>query len=244
MTTVVCEKEYKTGFHIGYFRDSPGDAPVFVVSGVESEGGKLTVLGDNIFAAVYHHLSAKLDTLDPFQRSKVAQVVEKIKLWVNRAMMEGNSHSLNLEKRSAAMKNRDRLKVAVSFHGAGIVVPYNKQTEVGYREIPETPASLRKILKNVVEAESDADLDKALDVLQEIVTNVQFANDEGDPGMGLELGIDLLCYGGSRLHNTIKHLLGVAYELLDREDFAKITNCHLDRRTKGTEQDSFAKWRN
>ena len=69
MTTVVCEKEYKTGFHIGYFRDTPGDAPVFVVSGVESEGGKLTVLGDNIFAAVYHHLSAKLDTLDPFQRS-------------------------------------------------------------------------------------------------------------------------------------------------------------------------------
>ena len=141
------------------------------------------------------------------------------------------------------MKNRDRLKVAVSFHGAGIVVPYNKQTEVGYREIPETNASLKKILKNVVEADTDSDLDKALDVLQEIVTNVQFANDEGDPGMGLELGIDLLCHGGERLHNTIKHLLGVAYELLNREDFAKIVDCHLQRREKGVEQDSFSKWR-
>ena len=141
------------------------------------------------------------------------------------------------------MKNRDRLKVAVSFHGAGIVVPYNKQTEVGYREIPETNASLKKILKNVVEADTDSDLDKALDVLQEIVTNVQFANDEGDPGMGLELGIDLLCHGGERLHNTIKHLLGVAYELLNREDFALIVNSHLQRREKGVEQDSFSKWR-
>ena len=41
---------------------------------------------------------------------------------------------------------------------------------------------MKKILKNVVEAENEKDLDSALDVLQEIVTNVQFANDEGDPG--------------------------------------------------------------
>ena len=114
---------------------------------------------------------------------------------------------------------------------------------MGYREIPETTASLKKILKNVVEAETDCDRDKALDVLQEIVTNVQFANDEGDPGMGLELGLDLLCYGGERLHNTIRHLLGVAYELLDRDEFGKIINCHLQRRRKGLEQDSFARWR-
>ena len=130
MTTVVCETEYKSGFHIGYMRDSPKEAPVFLVSGVESEGAKLTVLGDNIFAAVFHHLSSKLDSLDPFHRSKVAAVAEKIKQWVNRAMMEGNNHSLNLDKKSVSMKSRDRKKVATTFHGAGIVVPYNKQTEV------------------------------------------------------------------------------------------------------------------
>ena len=130
MTTVVCETEYKTGFHIGYLRDAPQEAPVFLVGGVETEGAKLTVLGDNIFAAVYHHLSAKMEAVDPFQRSKISAVAEKIKLWVNRSMMEGNNHSLNLEKKSASMKNRDRKKVATTFHGAGIVVPYNKQTEV------------------------------------------------------------------------------------------------------------------
>ena len=61
--------------------------------------------------------------------------------------------------------------------------------------------------------------------------------------MGLELGLDLLCYGGERLHNIIKHLLGVAYELLNRDDFFKIVKCHLDRRSKGVEPDSFARWR-
>ena len=98
-------------------------------------------------------------------------------------------------------------------------------------------------MKNIIESETEAEQDKAFDVLGEIVTNVQFANDEGDPGMGLELGLNLLCYGGDRLHNTIKHLLGVAYDLLNREDFFTIVKCHLERRTKGTEPDSFAKWR-
>ena len=74
----------------------------------------------------------------------------------------------------------------------GMVVPYNKNTEVGYREIPETTTSLKKILGKIVEShKDDADEDvknKAFDALQELVTNVQFANDEGDPGMGLELG--------------------------------------------------------
>ena len=130
MCTVICETKYQTGFHIGYFRDSPRDKPVFVVSGIESEGAKLTVLGDNMFAAVYHHLTSKLVSVDPFLRSKVATIIEKLKQWVNRATMEANSYSLNLEKKTASMKNRDRNKVATTFHGAGLVVPYNKTTEV------------------------------------------------------------------------------------------------------------------
>eukprot|EP00092_Neocalanus_flemingeri_P016819 GFUD01018194.1.p1 GENE.GFUD01018194.1~~GFUD01018194.1.p1 ORF type:complete len:460 (+),score=173.33 GFUD01018194.1:74-1453(+) len=241
LCTVLCEPHYKTGLHVGYFRDSPDDEPVFLASGVEVDGAKLTILGDNIFSAVYHHLSSHIEKVDPFMRSKMATMMEKIKLWVNKAMMVGND-TLNLEKRTAGMKNRDRAKMASTFHGAGMVVPYDRKTEVGYREIPETPASLRKIIRNVVEAETEKEQDLAFDVLQELVTNVQFANDEGDPGMGLELGLDLLCFGGERLHNTIKHLMCVAYDLLDRDQFGKILTCHLERRMKG-EQDSFSRWR-
>jgi len=241
MCTVLCEDTYRSGIHIGYFRDSPDSDPVFLVSGVEGEGAKLTTLGDNIFSALYNHLGSQVDKVDPFTRSKMAKMIEKLKLWVNKAMMSGND-KLNLEKRTVGMKNRDRAKMASTFHGAGMVVPYDKKTEVGYREIPETPANLRKIIRNVVEAETDKEQDLAFDVLQELVTNVQFANDEGDPGMGLELGLDLFCFGGDRLHNTIKHLMGVAYDLLDRDQFGKILTCHLERRKKG-EQDSFGKWR-
>ena len=51
---------------------------------------------------------------------------------------------------------------------------------------------------------------------------VQYANDELDYGMGLELGLDLLAFGGEVFHSTILHLLGVAYELLERPEFLTV----------------------
>ena len=180
---------------------------MFVCSSVETEGAKLTPLGDNLFSGLYNYLAGQLDSVDPFSRSRYSSLMEKLKLWVNKALMTGND-SLSLEKKTAGMKSRDRLKVATTFHGAGIVVPYDRKTQVGYREIPETSASLRRIIRGVVETVGGPLQDKAMDSLQELVTNVQFANDEGDPGMGLELGIDLLSedqpHGCTVLHNTIK----------------------------------------
>jgi len=119
------------------------------------------------------------------------------------------SEDFSLDIKTRKMKARDKLKLAAPFHGAGMVVPYNKETQVGYRPIPETAASMKKIFANVVEAEGQEEKDKASDVLQELITNVQFANDEGDPGMGLELGLNAFCFGGDALHGAIKHLLGV-----------------------------------
>lgn len=46
---------------------------------------------------------------------------------------------------------------------------------------------------------------KAFAPIQEMITFVQFANDECDYGMGYELGIDLFCYGSHvRLAHTNK----------------------------------------
>ena len=160
------------------------------------------------------------------------------------------------------MKAREKARQSKTFHGAGMVVPFDKEADVGYREIPETTASLKKIFKNVSkqqtttkpaslpqaktktfltlsdalkvnEAETDEQRDKANDVLQELVTNVQFANDEGDPGMGLELGIDAFCAGGERLHKYVGHLMGVAYELMGRQEYARVLRAHLKRRREG-----------
>lgn len=59
---------------------------------------------------------------------------------------------------------------------------------------------------------------------------MQFANDECDYGMGLELGLDLFCHGDQYFHNLIGHLLPIAYDLLQREQFGKICSEHLKHR--------------
>jgi len=242
LQTVVCEISHTNGVHLGYFRDSPEQAPSLVVVGVEAQGAKLASVGDNLFAGVYNYLVERLEEGDPFSRTKVTGMMEKIKLWVNKSTMTGND-SLTLEKKTASMKNRDRLKVASGAHGAGILVPYDKKTEVGYREVPETPANLKKMFTKVVEAETEEERELALDPVQQLVNFVQFANDEGDPGMGLELGMALFCHGGQALHPTLKHLLSVAYELLNRDLYGEIISAHLEQRSKGKEPDSFARWR-
>lgn len=78
--------------------------------------------------------------------------------------------------------------------------------------------------------QDEAKRDKFAEPLQEIVTFVQFANDECDYGMGLELGLDLFCHGDPHFHKLIEHLLPLAYELLDRNEFSKICIEHLKER--------------
>lgn len=229
--------------HLGYFRDSPTEAPVFVAYNEASVGPKITPLADNLFGAVYHLLAKVLDAANPFERSKIAALQEKVKLYANRTIIYGDSKNITLESKTAGMKLRDRQKVTTTFHGAGLVVPYDKKTDVGYREIPESTTSLKKIFKNIVEAESEEEKYKGLDVLQELITNVQFANDEGDPGMGIELGLDAFSYGGESLHNSILHLLTVGYELVNRDEFATIITEHLANRIKGPDVDMFEKYR-
>lgn len=94
-----------------------------------------------------------------------------------------------------------------------------------------TLGDLNKLLNKIANCKQDeARRDQAFEPLQEIVTFVQFANDECDYGMGLELGIDLFCHGDTYFHTLIEHLLPVAYDLLQREEFSKICLEHLKQR--------------
>lgn len=74
--------------------------------------------------------------------------------------------------------------------------------------------------------------DQAFEPLQEVVTFVQFANDECDYGMGLELGLDLFCHGDPHFHTLCEHVLPLAYELLGRENYAQICRQHLKARNR------------
>ena len=66
--------------------------------------------------------------------SSLSQLLKRLK---SSAEVKGWS----LEQRTPRMKERDKKVVAKCFHGAGIVVPIDKNG-VGYRPLPETPGML------------------------------------------------------------------------------------------------------
>lgn len=51
-----------------------------------------------------------------------------------------------MEKTPELLRDRNKLVVCKTFHGAGLVVPFDKESETGYRPLLETDAALKKIL--------------------------------------------------------------------------------------------------
>lgn len=91
------------------------------------------------------------------------------------------------------------------------------------------------MMKAVVNSKTDKEKDEAMDAIQELITLVQFANDECDYGEGLELGLDLFCYGSEVFHPMIECLLPLAYQLLGRIEYEQISKAHLKCRQKGSD---------
>ena len=88
---------------------------------------------------------------------------------------------------------------------------------------------LKRTLDKIVSSKSESEKAKAYEPLEEALSFIQFANDECDYGMGLELGIDLFCHS-DHFHELVTNLLPLAYELLNRPAFAKIIKQHLKTR--------------
>ncbi|XP_066577001.1 histone PARylation factor 1 isoform X1 [Amia ocellicauda] len=214
----------ETQYHMGYYRDSPDALPVFIGANEAKKGCSIAQTGDNLFAAVMLFLSRRQK--EKAGREQAAALHSLGGALRSAAEMLGFS----LEQRTKAMKDRDRKVVSKTFHGAGIVVPVDKNG-VGYRELPETDAGLRRICKAIAEAESDEQRVQAFAPLQEMITFVQFANDECDYGMGYELGIDLFCHGSHYFYKVVRQLLPMAYSLLKRGLFVEILEAHLSSRS-------------
>nr|XP_020452830.1 histone PARylation factor 1 isoform X1 [Monopterus albus] len=211
--------------HIGYYRDTPDSLPSFVGGNEAKKGCTITQMGDNLFAAVLLYLLRKRK-----ERGSKKGGGDALKSLEAKLRDRAETLGLSLEQKTTGMKQRDKKVVAKTFHGAGIVVPVDKN-DVGYRELPETDAGLKKICKAIAEAQNDEERVKAFGPLQEMITFVQFANDECDYGMGYELGIDLFCYGSHYFHKVVKQLLPMAYSLLNRNLFGEILETHLSNRS-------------
>ncbi|XP_038610903.1 histone PARylation factor 1 [Tachyglossus aculeatus] len=215
----------KSQYHMGYFRDTPEDFPVCVAANEAKKSCTIAQLGENVFAAVKLFLSKKLkDVTDKKKSCLLRNIDEKL-------TEAAKDLGYSLEQRTVKMKQREKKVVTKTFHGAGLVVPIDKN-DVGYRELPETDANLKRICKTIVEAPSDDQRMKAFAPLQEMMTFVQFANDECDYGMGHELGMDLFCYGSHYFHKVVGQLLPLAYNLLKRNLFAEIIEAHLANRNR------------
>ncbi|XP_038661729.1 histone PARylation factor 1 isoform X1 [Scyliorhinus canicula] len=220
----VINGDSETQYHLGYFRDTPEELPVFVGANVAKNGCSVAQMGDNLFSAVNLLLSRRLKEMSNKSPSSVLKELE------TKLTELAKKLGYSLEQKTKEMKQRDRKIATRTFHGAGLIVPIDKMG-VGYRELPETDGSLKKICKAIVEAPSDEARIKAFAPIQEIITYIQFANDECDYGMGYELGIDLFCYGSHYFHKVVQQLLPLAYKLLKRHLFAEIIEIHLSNRT-------------
>ncbi|CAG0919803.1 unnamed protein product [Notodromas monacha] len=212
--------EERTGWHMGYWRDDPGQKPAFVAENDALKDGTFKRSEANIFGAISLKLTKVAMELDPFKKPKIDSFLKAMKTYAEKR---------NIPLKTDFPKNpaKRRGSIADPFHGLGLVVPYNAKTELGYREIPETTRGLKKLFARAVTCD-DEDRNAAMEPIDELVTNVQFANDEGDPGMGLELGLNAFTFGGNKLHGICKSVLGIAYMLLGRHEFKAILEFRMD----------------
>ncbi|XP_050362636.1 histone PARylation factor 1 [Nymphalis io] len=221
----IIKKKGKSEFHIGYYRDDPKEKPVFLARNDSSADCIITPISENIFGAVYWFLQNEKKT-SPFISIACQKMMEKVKNWAE-------EHKYSLEEFN--MKKRLPRIVCRTFHNAGIVVPYNKKTQLGYRKLVESDAKIKKMFKQLAEATSQAEKDKVLSELQPVLTYASIAMDECDFGTGLEAGIALFCSGLKELQTSALKNLEVAYSLLQREEFQKIIQMHMKHRRKGPE---------
>ena len=87
--TVLASADDKNTFHIGYFRDDPKELPVFVAAsggnkkeeaitlGLSSHA-KLTLMGENLFGAVFNYIQKLIQTADPFKQTAIHKIKEAL----------------------------------------------------------------------------------------------------------------------------------------------------------------------
>ncbi|VVC42442.1 Hypothetical protein CINCED_3A005986 [Cinara cedri] len=188
-------------FHIGYYRDQPLEDPVYIVSNDPEKNCIIESLGLSVFSVLRKYF-------DKFKEDVALSISKKLISVETRGL-------LNI------LKGRKVKPVAKTFHRFGVVVPYDKKTDVGYRPLSESERTLQRILKSYREANESKKFDKR-DKLQTIINYANIACDECDFGTGLELGIDIFCDGNPELHGICKQLLVTVYNLLRRPQFGTI----------------------
>uniref|UniRef100_A0A8D8WVB4 UPF0609 protein C4orf27 homolog n=1 Tax=Cacopsylla melanoneura TaxID=428564 RepID=A0A8D8WVB4_9HEMI len=224
-TIVVSTLKNQEELHYGYFRDCPDEDPVFIASNTNKDC-KINPVASNIFTFIHSQIEEKLKLKDSPKHTSSLQ--QKLKDFAH-------SHKIDLEtpKLNSVVRARTAKTVCKSLLGVGIVVPYVKKSELGYRPLQKTNKELENLFRQFKDPEVEAEgRQKLKSILQEVSTWVTIAVDESDFGTGLEFGLDLFGSGIEELHGMAKCTLGVAYQYLYREEFGTILEAHLTNRNK------------
>ncbi|XP_014211078.1 histone PARylation factor 1 [Copidosoma floridanum] len=216
----------KEGLHFGYWRDRPSSDPIFVALNSSEVSHKIKPYAENIFGAIVAYLEARLKKANPFEKTGFTNLIAKLKAYTKK-------HNINLDIQSTRMRSREKNVVTRTIHGAGIVCPYNKKSQVGYRELSVSDNDLLKIIKKINDAKGDAKREEARSELADVVRLATIAGDECDFGTCLELGHNLLSSGSTHVQNAALAMLNIAYTQLDRQEFLKIFEAHMKNRKKG-----------
>uniref|UniRef100_A0A0A9XJM3 UPF0609 protein C4orf27 n=1 Tax=Lygus hesperus TaxID=30085 RepID=A0A0A9XJM3_LYGHE len=222
----VLKADEKTELHYGYYRDDPSEMPAYVGSNATTEGCKITTISANLFGALNYHIEKIHKTADPFRKMQITRIQSELAKYTK-------SLDISLSYLTSEMRARRSKCVSKGWHGGGIVVPYDKKTDVGYRDIIENRSTLEKLFTSFEKVESETEEAALWGKLQPYLTNTNIANDECDFGGSLEFGMAMFCSGLTKLHTPILQVLPTAYELLNRPQFAEIIRAHIPNRVKG-----------
>ncbi|XP_017082323.1 histone PARylation factor 1-like [Drosophila eugracilis] len=216
-----------TGIHYGYWRDVPQDKENLLIARNDSASGcEFKFVAGNAFDAFLYYLEHDF-VATPFSAGQLAGTKKAVTKYLS-------DNSLEFAQLDRLQRERTKKVVAKTFHRAGIVAPFDRKTQLGYRSLLVSDVELKKMLAMLERKEIDqvAAKQTVLEKLQPVANAANIAVDESDFGTALELGIDLFCSGHKELHLLTSSLLVPAYSMLSRPQFIAIAKAHMEQRSR------------
>lgn len=150
------------GVHFGYWRDDR-DSECLIAKNDCARNCEFEFVADNAFGAVIHFLEKELKA-SPFNRSAAVAMKKALETFAE-------SNRISLSAFSAKLKSRNLRSVCKTFHRAGLIVPFDRKTDVGYRQLQIGDDNLKKIFREFRDADGDQRLiDAAMEKLHPLVT--------------------------------------------------------------------------
>jgi len=244
-------------YHVAYYRDEPVlDSPSFVGT-LTSNSPVVTPIAPNLLAALWHladeaaadsgsgggggkkqksaaassPATAIQPTL-PGSPFNAVQLRSHLTSFASRLGLPSVSTKGGRQRWAGREWIRRQKRVVCELDNkVGLVVPY--EDDIGWRPAESESDEVDKIVKAIDTARATGK--KAnFDELDSLITLTQYANDERDPGMGIELGLKLFAKAKTNAVNSdVCRLLGLGYSLISgREVYGRVAEEHMKHRQR------------